>query len=192
MPTYILYCKADLEGIESLTLNTTTTTETNDDDDDDGAGGATATAVDCPHMLSFSVCNPTDKEQKREKIVVETHELHDAVVGNHSKHRNETPYHFTLKWDNHSSSGITGNEATLRVLGIDLQSQQQQQNDDNDKTTFQRSQKKIKQTGNSKEMEAALHKVRSMKADDSGTMVPMLAVFCENMEVSTQILINMI
>jgi hypothetical protein len=74
MVVYTLYAKADLEGIDSLSLNP----ESN---------------------ICISVRNPISREEVRERIVIDPTELHDAEIPEHEKHRSEHPYHFVMKWD---------------------------------------------------------------------------------------------
>ena len=74
MVLYTLYVKADLEGIDSLSLNP----ESN---------------------ICISVRNPISREEVRERIVIDPTELHDGEIPDHEKHRSEHPYHFVMKWD---------------------------------------------------------------------------------------------
>ena len=88
MVLYTLYAKADLEGVTSLSLLPTSD-------------------------ICISVQNTTH-DQSREKIVIETSQLHEADVPEHEKHRDEHSSHFALTWegDKHRS--------TIRVVFDDV------------------------------------------------------------------------
>lgn len=74
MVLYVLYVKADLEGVSSLSLV---------------AG----------KNICVSVRNPLSQTETRERIVIDPSELHDAEIPSHEKHRDEAPSHVALKWD---------------------------------------------------------------------------------------------
>mmetsp|Transcript_40332 Transcript_40332/g.121513 ORF Transcript_40332/g.121513 Transcript_40332/m.121513 type:complete len:189 (-) Transcript_40332:23-589(-) len=74
MVLYILYIKADLEGIDSLSF----------------VPGKN---------ICISARNPLSQTETRERIVIDPSELHDAEIPSHEKHRNEAPSHFALKWE---------------------------------------------------------------------------------------------
>lgn len=80
MVLYVLYAKAELEGVETLSL----------------VPGSD---------ICVSVRNTT-QDQKRERIVVEA-ELHEADVPEHEKHRSEHASNFALTWEGeHTRSTI--------------------------------------------------------------------------------------
>jgi len=85
MVRYTLYIKADLEGVSSLKLK-------KDAD------------------ICISVVNPLNREEKRERVVIETSNLRTPGVPAHEKHRAEHPFHFALKWEGEQ------NRSTIRVL----------------------------------------------------------------------------
>ena len=149
MVVYILFCKADLEGIASLKLS-------------------------ADASLCFSVRNSQDQAEIREKIVVDPSVLHNVAISDHGKHRDETPSHFALKWN-----GAT-QRATLRVLG----SSSELVNDPNPhvKPDDDKSRGKKPKDRRTSELDKALERVRVMEADDSGAMVPMLALDCNGLE----------
>jgi Eukaryotic protein of unknown function (DUF866) len=150
MVVFILYGKADLEGVESLSLNKTNTN------------------------LCFSVRNPYDETQVREKIVVDTSVLTAPAVADHGKHREESPNHFTLKWKDAT------HKSTLRVLGSDSLFVEEGVADEDDLTN--KTKKKKKNTGISAELQRAIDLIRDIKSDDSGQFVPMLALDCHGLE----------
>jgi len=73
MVVYVLYIKADLEGVASLKLK-------------QGAN------------LCISVRNPLDHDQVREKVVIDTSALEPKEHAKHEHHA-EAPCHFAMKWD---------------------------------------------------------------------------------------------
>ena len=92
MVVYVLYLRANLEGVYSLSLKP-------------GAN------------LCISVRNPLDHDQTREKVVVDTSALEEPLQPGSHKHNNhlhhaEAPCHFALKWDHGDTK-----RATIPVLG---------------------------------------------------------------------------
>lgn len=88
MVVYVLYIKADLEGVASVALQ-------------NGAN------------LCISVRNPMDQNQVREKVVIDTSALEAAEESHHhaKHHHAEAPCHFALKWDHDEPT-----RSTIRVL----------------------------------------------------------------------------
>mmetsp|Transcript_35627 Transcript_35627/g.85967 ORF Transcript_35627/g.85967 Transcript_35627/m.85967 type:complete len:209 (-) Transcript_35627:28-654(-) len=154
MVVYILYCKADLENISTLSLS--------------------------PNAdICLSVRNPSDHDQTRRKIVVDPSTLHNSALGDHTKghhsakHRDERPHNFAMKWDG------CGTRATIRVLGADSTLVDHIDNEDR----IENRRKKKSNVGTTSEHDRALSQLRSMKGDtDDGTMVPMLALDCDGLE----------
>lgn len=141
MVVYILHCRASLENVGTLKLNK----EAN---------------------LCFSVRNPQDANEVREKIVVDPSVLHEASKGHHSKHRSEEPSHFAMKWENGED------RATLRILGVDSVVEKAMDSVDGMKAKIH----------SSKEIEKALDQIRDIKGEDNGNWVPMLALDCNGLE----------
>lgn len=81
MVVYVLFIKADLEGVASLKL------QENAD-------------------LCVSLRNPLDHDQTREKIVVDTSGLEHKKHVKHEHHA-EAPCHFAMKWDQHDPERST-------------------------------------------------------------------------------------
>ena len=148
MVVFILYCKADLEGIESLSLLK------------DGAN------------LCFSVRNPLDQAETREKIVVDPAVLHNSAIATNEKHRDETPNHFAMKWRDATS------RSTLRILGAASEVVQDGEVNEMDRRTKPNK----KTSAMSNELADALARVRDMKGEDSGNLVPLLAIDCNGLE----------
>ncbi|CAB9500971.1 expressed unknown protein [Seminavis robusta] len=142
MVVFVLYCQADLEGIESVSLSKDSN-------------------------LCFSVRNPQDVNEVREKVVVDSTVLEVSSVADHEKHRDETPSHFAMKWKDAT------HRSTLRILGSN--SFLNETKNENDKKT-----KKNKHISN--ELQKAIDAVRSMTSEDSGHLVPMLALDCNGLE----------
>mmetsp|Transcript_854 Transcript_854/g.1319 ORF Transcript_854/g.1319 Transcript_854/m.1319 type:complete len:189 (-) Transcript_854:226-792(-) len=89
MVLYVLYAKADLEGVTSLFL-----------------------LPGCD--ICVSVRNTLTHDQTRERIVIEASEqLHQADVPDHEKHRAEHSNHFALTWEGEKT------RSTIRVLSDD-------------------------------------------------------------------------
>ena len=142
MVVFILYCRGVLENVGTVKLNKSAN-------------------------LCFSVRNPQDANEVREKIVVDPTVLHEASKGDHSKHRTEEPSHFAMKWEHGAAE-----RATLRILGVDSIVE---------KATDSVEGKKAK-IHTSKEIEKALEQIRDMKGEDNGNYVPMLALECNGLE----------
>jgi Eukaryotic protein of unknown function (DUF866) len=86
MVVYILYVKADLEGIEKIEMK-------------DGCD------------ICISVRNPLDVNEVRQRIVIDLGSLIEPQVEEHERHRSENPHHIALKWNQGESK-----RATVRVL----------------------------------------------------------------------------
>lgn len=86
MVVYILYIRADLEGIESIEMKN-----------------------GCD--VCVSVRNPLDLNEVRQRIVIDLGSLIEPQLGEHERHRSELPHHFALKWNQGESK-----KATIRVL----------------------------------------------------------------------------
>jgi len=89
MVIYVLYVKADLEGVDTLSYV-------------------------LGSNLCISVRNPsTQTAEIREKIVCDASELQEAEVGAHDKHCDTAAhFHFSMKWDK-----IEQHRSTVRILG---------------------------------------------------------------------------
>jgi hypothetical protein len=74
MVRYVVYIKADIEGVSSISISTT-------------------------EDICISVRNPLNHDEKREKVVLEAAKLITPDVSVHEKHRTEHPYHLALKWE---------------------------------------------------------------------------------------------
>jgi len=149
MVVYILYCSAELEGVEKLVLNKDSVN------------------------LCFSVRNPQDHAQIREKIVVETEILHKTAVSGKEKHRDESLHHFGMKWDHGDSA-----RCTLRVLGANSVLDEEMDLDQNYALKQHKNKKLV-----TSEQEKALAQIKeAMKSEDSGQLVPLLALDCQGME----------
>jgi len=157
MVVYILYCKADLEGIAELTLSANTN-------------------------LCFSVRNPQDSVQIREKIVVDPTVLHNSALSHHTKHRDEAPHNFAMKWGPGSDT-----RATVRILGANSELVNHYNESTQDEVKVHRKNKKSASDSLTSGHANALSRVRSMKGDtdgvgDNGALVPMLALDCNGLE----------
>ncbi|KAL7545002.1 hypothetical protein ACHAWF_008372 [Thalassiosira exigua] len=134
MVLYVLYAKADLEGVASLSL-----TPGSD--------------------ICVSVRNTLAHDQKRERIVVETSELHRADVPDHEKHRAEHSSHFALTWEGENT------RSTIRVLeGVDVDEKE----------------KKGKAKKRSHVGDGIV--TRDIQLRDNGRFVPILKLECDGLE----------
>lgn len=133
MVLYILYAKADLEGVASLSL----------------VPGSD---------ICVSVRNTT-QDQKRERIVIESSELHQADVPENEKHRAEHSSHFALKWE----GDLT--RSTIRVI-----------NDDNSNETSTMKEKKSTKHGDGIIARDIHH------PQDDGQFVPIMKLECDGLE----------
>lgn len=86
MVVYVLYIKADLEGLLSLAYKP-------------GAD------------ICISVRNPTEATEVRERIVIDPSTLIEPNVPEHDRHRSEIPYHLALKWSHGEEK-----RANVRIL----------------------------------------------------------------------------
>lgn len=89
MVRYVVYIKADIEGVSSISVNSST------------------------EDICISVRNPLNQEEKREKVVLEAANLITPDVSAHERHRTEHPYHLALKWEGET------NRSTARLLPDD-------------------------------------------------------------------------
>uniref|UniRef100_A0A7S1ZP67 Uncharacterized protein n=1 Tax=Trieres chinensis TaxID=1514140 RepID=A0A7S1ZP67_TRICV len=78
MVNYTLHIKADLEGVQSVTL-------------------------DPAANLCVSVRNPLNPSEVRERVVIDPTALEETDVPDHEKHHTESPHHFALRWDGEKS-----------------------------------------------------------------------------------------
>ena len=149
MVVFILYCKADLENVATLRLKK----------EESGL------------HLSFSVRNPLDPAETRERIVVETHELHSSAVATNEKHRDESPYHFAMKWRD------AIRRSTVRVLGVTSELIEDDKNEHDKKV-------KSKKDSMTHELTKALATCQDAirGEEDHGRWVPLLALDCDGLE----------
>jgi hypothetical protein len=85
MVLYVLSLQADLEGVATLSLRKD---------------------VD----ICISVRNPTNKDEIREKVVLDPTNLQTPEVKAHEKHRDEHAFHVALKWDGEQT------RSTVRIV----------------------------------------------------------------------------
>jgi hypothetical protein len=130
MVLYVLSIQADLEGVATVSLK-------KDAD------------------ICVSVRNPTNKDEVREKVVIDPTNLQTPEVKAHEKHRAEHAFHLALKWDGEQ----TRSTIRLVVVGGGGGAQQQQQ-----------------------QLSAQTKKVREVVAEDSGNWVPVLVLDCDGCE----------
>jgi hypothetical protein len=86
MVVYVLYIKADLEGVASIALK-----------------------PGCD--ICISVRNATEVTEVRERVIVDPSELEEPEVPAHERHHIEAPYHLALKWKHGEEA-----RATVRIL----------------------------------------------------------------------------
>mmetsp|Transcript_32516 Transcript_32516/g.69212 ORF Transcript_32516/g.69212 Transcript_32516/m.69212 type:complete len:275 (+) Transcript_32516:172-996(+) len=135
MVLYVLYAKADLEGVTSLSL----------------IPGSD---------ICVSVRNTLTRDQKRERIVIESSELHQADVPDHEKHRAEHSSHFALTWEGEH------NRSTIQVIKED---------DGEEETTGKKKAKKKASIGDN-------IITRDIQPHDDGQFVPILKLECDGLE----------
>lgn len=89
MVRYVVYIKADIEGVTSISINS------KDSD------------------ICVSVRNPLNHDEIREKVVLEATNLTTPEISSHERHRTEHAYHLALKWDGETK------RSTARILTDD-------------------------------------------------------------------------
>ena len=136
MVLYVLYAKADLEGVTSLSL----------------VPGSD---------ICVSVRNTLTQDQKRERIVIEASELHQADVPDHEKHRAEHSSHFALTWEGEQT------RSTIRVVN----------DDDNGEASTGKKGKGKKRAKNGDGIVT-----RDIHPQDDGQFVPILKLECDGLE----------
>mmetsp|Transcript_17195 Transcript_17195/g.23636 ORF Transcript_17195/g.23636 Transcript_17195/m.23636 type:complete len:192 (-) Transcript_17195:325-900(-) len=140
MVLFVLYAKADLEGITSLSL----VPDAN---------------------ICISVRNSLTHDQKRERIVIDPTELHQAEIPDHEKHRAEHASHFGLTWEGEQT------RSTIRIL-----SNTKKEGEDNSSGKHKKNEKRSKNNNGDDIV------VKNITPHDDGQFVPILKLECDGLE----------